>query len=347
MDDSKSPKTTRDNDEDCEDCKNLSNTPRSKYEVKKTIIPPYPNYYTTDWKLISQGAEARIWLLPNYFSISAPVHGANSITTMSTDVICKERFYKSYRLQQINSILTKSRMKSEVKCLMKARKHGIDVPNILGVDFNTADTECNNVHSICFFMEYLKEHVTVRKYLNEHLPRNDNITRDPDTWHGYEISQEGARSTSDNEDERPITIKKHKSSSKASNILDISMQRIAAAIGTVMAKLHTCHLIHGDLTTSNMMINPKIPLEFDYKFNSCITLIDFGLGQTGCSNPEEKAVDLYVFERALISSHPGPHTSLFLDEVLRSYKQYNKGSDSVLSRLYQVRLRGRKRECFG
>ena len=80
-----------------------------------------------------------------------------------------------------------------------------------------------------------------------------------------------------------------------------------------------------------------------------LVLIDFGLagtaGSKGGVSHEERAVDLYVLERAFEATHPGSRA--LVDEVLRAYKGRCKTSDSVLQRLAQVRLRGRKRECFG
>lgn len=56
--------------------------------------------------------------------------------------------------------------------------------------------------------------------------------------------------------------------------------------------LHYSGVIHGDLTTSNMI----------YKDDQ-IYLIDFGLSYVKTSI-EDRAVDLYVLERAFISTHP-------------------------------------------
>jgi TP53 regulating kinase-like protein len=79
-------------------------------------------------------------------------------------------------------------------------------------------------------------------------------------------------------------------------------------------------------------------------------LIDFGLSKSTTS-VEEQAVDLYVLERALLSTHPDLPEHFF-DKVLESYasvanKASEKVSQSTLQRLEQVRQRGRKRECFG
>uniref|UniRef100_M8CDB6 non-specific serine/threonine protein kinase n=1 Tax=Aegilops tauschii TaxID=37682 RepID=M8CDB6_AEGTA len=68
---------------------------------------------------------------------------------------------------------------------------------------------------------------------------------------------------------------------------------IATQIGNAVGKLHDGGLVHGDLTTSNMMIKNS---------TNQLVLIDFGLSFTS-TIPEDKAVDLYVLERALISMH--------------------------------------------
>ena len=69
----------------------------------------------------------------------------------------------------------------------------------------------------------------------------------------------------------------------------------AKEIGIVIGKMHDADIVHGDLTTSNIMIR-----EIDGK----AVLIDFGLS-TVSTVLEDKAVDLYVLERAFISTHPG------------------------------------------
>ena len=112
-------------------------------------------------------------------------------------------------------------------------------------------------------------------------------------------------------------------------------EAIATEMGTLIAKLHNTSTVHGDLTTSNMMYT-------DMK----LSLIDFGLAKVS-PNPEEMAVDLYVLERALVSTHPELEETSFLAEVLKAYKATCTKSDAVLQKLSAVRLRGRKRECFG
>jgi len=74
-------------------------------------------------------------------------------------------------------------------------------------------------------------------------------------------------------------------------------------------------------------------------------IIDFGLSFMTRNHVEDAAVDLYVLERALLSTHPSSETlfSCFLEE----YSKHTKKASSVLTRLDEVRLRGRKKVAFG
>ena len=74
-------------------------------------------------------------------------------------------------------------------------------------------------------------------------------------------------------------------------------------------------------------------------------LIDFGLAYIS-TLVEDKAVDLYVLERAFSSTHPASEP-LFAS-VLRAYEQkMGKEWKAVSRRLDDVRLRGRKRSMVG
>ena len=74
--------------------------------------------------------------------------------------------------------------------------------------------------------------------------------------------------------------------------------------------------------------------------------IDFGLGSIS-SQLEEKAVDLYVLERALLSTHSQQAQQMF-EGILNGYLiGHEKDSGKVIERFEQVRLRGRKRTMVG
>lgn len=71
---------------------------------------------------------------------------------------------------------------------------------------------------------------------------------------------------------------------------------ISISIGNAISKLHS-QIIHGDLTTSNIMISNN-------HNEDRVIFIDFGLSYSDSLTIEDKAVDLYVLERSLEVTHP-------------------------------------------
>ncbi|KAK3878910.1 hypothetical protein Pcinc_016453 [Petrolisthes cinctipes] len=137
-----------------------------------------------------------------------------------------------------------------------------------------------------------------------------------------------------------MTVRNYIYEAAKNNILMDSelMLDLAEKIGQVLAKLHSNHIIHGDLTTSNMLLVP--PYE-----SSDVILIDFGLSSID-ERAEDKAVDLYVLERAILSTHP--NTEPFVAQALSVYElSGGKVAKDVIKRLDEVKLRGRKKLCFG
>lgn len=100
-------------------------------------------------------------------------------------------------------------------------------------------------------------------------------------------------------------------------------------IGQAISKIHSKGIIHGDLTTSNMILKDKE-----------VFLIDFGLGyQNG--KYEDKAVDLHVFKQALEAKHFENWKNLF-EKFEKAYLQLEpKEAQKVLERLKAVEKRGR------
>jgi len=131
-----------------------------------------------------------------------------------------------------------------------------------------------------------------------------------------------------------ITVKQFLYDNHATNEKDCS--EACAGVGKSIALTHDADIIHGDLTTSNFMLRNSS--------SSGVVMIDFGLSYTS-SLAEDKAVDLYVLERAFLSTHPNSE-SLF-NSVLEAYKATSKKSQQVFVKLEQVRLRGRKKLAFG
>ena len=104
-------------------------------------------------------------------------------------------------------------------------------------------------------------------------------------------------------------------------------RKICENIGENVAKLHANNIIHGDLTTSNMILKGSETYFFD-----------FGLGFES-KRVEDKAVDLRVLEEALRAKHYKHHDKFF-KSVLHGYKQYRRSSE-VINRLDKVKKRVR------
>jgi len=139
--------------------------------------------------------------------------------------------------------------------------------------------------------------------------------------------------------------------------LELKQQKqICKQIGEDVAKLHDAEIIHGDLTTSNMILVEKIDIKnklTNKKLNGNALLttssgggvgkpqiyfIDFGLGYIS-HKFEDKAVDIHLFKQALEAKHFRNWEVLFKEFE----KGYNKSKDSkiVFERLKAVEKRGR------
>ena len=95
-------------------------------------------------------------------------------------------------------------------------------------------------------------------------------------------------------------------------------------VGENLAKLHSAGLIHGDLTTKNMISDDKV------------YLIDFGLSQDS-KKVEHRAVDLHLLKQILESSHP-EHFDQAWENFLEAYQPDFR--EEVLERLKEVEERG-------
>lgn len=107
-------------------------------------------------------------------------------------------------------------------------------------------------------------------------------------------------------------------------------QQLAQEMGEKIGKLHQNDIIHGDLTTSNMI-----------KTNQEIHFIDFGLSSFS-NKTEDKAVDLFLLDRALESKHYQHYPAIF-EKVIEGYKEVYPEAEEILKRLEQVRKRGRNK----
>lgn len=103
-------------------------------------------------------------------------------------------------------------------------------------------------------------------------------------------------------------------------------QAICTEIGTKIRQLHDKGIIHGDLTTSNMILH-----------NNQVYVIDFGLSFHS-DKIEDKAVDLHVLKETLKSKHYALWERCF-DTIIQAYSD-----PAVSKRLEDVELRGRYKQ---
>ena len=101
---------------------------------------------------------------------------------------------------------------------------------------------------------------------------------------------------------------------------------ICKELGKSIAKIHNQDIIHGDLTTSNMILKDKE-----------LYLIDFGLGFHS-RKIEDKAVDLHLLKQALEAKHFDIAREA-IKIILNSYNASQK--PLILERIKKIESRGR------
>lgn len=127
-------------------------------------------------------------------------------------------------------------------------------------------------------------------------------------------------------DEKKATIEmEFINGDKLRDVFDIKHTK---KIGEYVAKMHNEGIVHGDLTTSNMI-----------EYKNEIYFIDFGLSFFS-NRFEDKAVDLHLLKEALESKHYKIADKAF-KQILTIYKKHSKDSKEILERLKLVEERGR------
>lgn len=108
---------------------------------------------------------------------------------------------------------------------------------------------------------------------------------------------------------------------------------MCTSIGKKIAIMHNSGIIHGDLTTSNMILKGKE-----------VYFIDFGLSFFSKKN-EDKAVDLHLLKQAMESKHHAIFKKAFA-HVMEGYKSKAKNYTEIKERFDIVELRGRNKAKF-
>ena len=193
--------------------------------------------------------------------------GAEAILYLENNHLVKERIKKSYRVSQIDEKLRKFRTRKEARLISRAKRCGVETPNIISVDEN-------NFKIIMDFID--------GKRLKEFFNETDDGNR----------------------------------------------KETAKNLGKSIGLLHKHGIVHGDLTTSNMILK-----------DNKIFFIDFGLGEFS-KRIETQAVDLSVLKEAFKSTH-FKHLNLLWESFIKGYKQTNDNFNKVLDTLNDIEKRGR------
>ena len=102
----------------------------------------------------------------------------------------------------------------------------------------------------------------------------------------------------------------------------------AREIGRVVGRLHRGGIVHGDLTTSNMILR-----------DGQIVMIDFSLGGNDAGR-EARGVDLHLLREGLVSAHARATT--YYREVVRGYRGIlGRDAEDVISTVKEIESRGR------
>ncbi|MBY8993286.1 MAG: Kae1-associated serine/threonine protein kinase [Candidatus Heimdallarchaeota archaeon] len=111
------------------------------------------------------------------------------------------------------------------------------------------------------------------------------------------------------------------------------MQEICQQLGEDVGKLHNAGIIHGDLTTSNIIKTPK---------DNQLVFIDFGLGYNS-DRLEDFGIDLFLLERAFRNTHSKIFDNAW-KMVIKGYKNITLFGKDIENKLLEISSRGRYSE---
>ena len=113
-------------------------------------------------------------------------------------------------------------------------------------------------------------------------------------------------------------------------LTDEERKLLCERIGSQIGLLHNAEIIHGDLTTSNMI-----------KVQDTVYFIDFGLSEIN-AEIEARGVDLHLLMEAMESTH-STHASFF-SSVIKGYQKTYEGDVSLVQKkIDDIIRRGRYR----
>ncbi len=116
----------------------------------------------------------------------------------------------------------------------------------------------------------------------------------------------------------------------AGELTEQRLKRSCEEFGRMIGTLHNGGIVHGDPTTSNVIVDNKQRL----------WLVDFGLAEWNAT-VEMKGVDLHLIRRALETTHWNLQDQM-LDSTIQGYISVVKEqAEEILARMEEIRERGR------
>src|SRR6266705_102389 len=108
-------------------------------------------------------------------------------------------------------------------------------------------------------------------------------------------------------------------------------RKLLRSIGEQIGLLHTGGIVHGDLTTSNLIVSPS----------GTPSIVDFGMSRRSIE-PEDRGVDLHLLQRSIAASHSQDSSSM-MNATMRGYEQTvgKKVAGSTWRKAREIARRGR------
>ncbi|KAF2851643.1 kinase-like protein [Plenodomus tracheiphilus IPT5] len=321
-----------------------------------TLPPPFTSTATSLIPL-TQGAEALVY--------------KTTFLSPTTPAVLKYRPPKPYRHPTLDRRLTKQRLLAEARSLIRVKRGGVNVPGVLGADWEAG----------WLVLEFI-EGGSLRGVLNgwaesrgaraneegggglvgvdkgdeegildlmRRVGREIGKLHDLGVCHGdLTTSNIMVRRRASAVETKDNNYNNHISDDEDNNTQPQPQPQSIAPRGkqtpstlresAISATEPTSPPLPSNISTTTATPTPQ------QHFHGSIYLIDFGL-TTSSIQDEDKAVDLYVLERAFSATHPA--ADHLFQELLAEYGRYYKGGRGVLRRLEGVRGRGRKRSMLG
>jgi len=213
--------------------------------------------------------------------------------------------------------------------------------NIVKEDVIRKGAEANLYYGSWFGKEVIFKHRVPKKYRMEELDKRIRTKRTLNEAKALiKVKNYGLNCPQvyEIDVENSIIVMKYIKGNKLKDILElldpVKKIKIFKKVGYFIARLHENGHIHGDITTSNMILTD----------NDELFLIDFGLHNYSDSI-EDKSVDLHLFKRVLISSHGKDYETCygaFLEGYREEYSNEKLDeSNAIIKNIAVIETRGR------